>query len=255
MNPYSETLLSILSACNPSDTDLVQRAKIEKIMASKAYKELKNRQSFADEFQKHFSEDKLRSYTSQQLKQVQTVLPLIPNILSDINISIRNGIGYKLKPEDKPDFMNYNQLQKLKRKLEADSGKNYSNIPAEQSMHIFDQDIIRDAKSLFGLVSVDCTDWETALDQVSNKKYFCIPRDEIERLQKEQDAQCVAWDAQMDSIKANNRWKRVRKLAIGLLAMLFPAIIGACTGLIDIAGILTCTFIILILSIIYWILG
>ena len=255
MNPQSEMLLSILAACQPSDAELAKEAYIQRIMSSKEYKELANRESFVQEFWDEFSEEKLRSYSPTQLKTVELVLPLIPNLLSSINISIRNGAGYKLTPEDKPDFMDYNSLKKLQRKLDASNGKSYSNIPTDQFMHIFDDDIIRSAKELFGRLPCDCTDYEAELSKVCSGKYFCIREESIANLKKEYDAQCAAYTTQIDAVKSKKRWHRILKLAIGLAAMLIPAVVAACTGVFATSGVAGCTSLILILSIIYWILG
>lgn len=255
MNSQSEMLLSILAACQPSDTELAKEAYIQRIMSSKEYKELANRESFVQEFWDKFSEEKLRSYSPVQLKQVETMLPLIPTTLSDINISIRNGAGYELTANDKPDFMDYTSLMRLRRKLNASSYKCYSNIPADDFMHIFDADIIRNAKELFEQLPTGCTDYEAELTKVCPGKFFCIRKEDIDKLQKKYDDQCATYEEKINAAQSKKRWHKIQKLTIGLVAMLIPAIVAACTGVFATSSIVGCTGLILILSIIYWILG
>ena len=255
MNYQSTVFLSILSKCNPNDTELRRESDLQTIIHSDAYKELAARKAFSPLFEELFTPEKLNTYPDETLSSARKAIPLIPTVLEDVMYSLRNGAAPSLTSADKPDFLDPTSLQSLIDKLHKSTGKNYTNITPDEFMKVFDIDTVKSVRDDFGNLDSDCADYGAALNQMYRGRYYCISDSEIHD-------QEVAYRRQIadlnESIEASKKRKKRRgfiKAELGLIALFVPALYGGITGSISAGGIITCTFFEIILVLMFWILG
>ena len=255
MNDQSTVLLSILSRCNPDDIELRRESDLQSIFHSDAYMELAARKSFSPFFSELFSRDKLSSYDDNTLSSARKAIPLIPTALEDVMYSLRNGAAPSLTAEDRPDFLNTASLQSLIDKLHESGGKNYTNIAPDDFMRIFDSNTVKSISDDFGKLESDCTDFGAALSQIYHGQSYCISDAEIHEQEVAYRSKIADLNESIEASKKRRKRRRFIKAELGLIALFIPALYGGITGSISSGGILTCSFIELVLVLIFWILG
>lgn len=255
MNANSAALISILSKCNPQDEELAYESQIQDIVHSKDYIELSCRKAFAKQFSELLSENKLRSYSSMQRENIIAALPSLTICLNDIESSLRNGAGPELRVDDYPNFLDKNTMEALSRKLQAVSGKNYSNIEEGNFMVVFDDTTIKSAQEFFMNLPENTIDYNAAISGIVGQKKFCISEEEINQLDSKYHQQIQALLDKVNVVKRHkSRWRLI-KFMLGITLLFLPSFIGGLTGLMSSNMVVLCTFIQLIFVVIFWIRG
>lgn len=255
MNAKSAKLLDILSACQPENDGLAKMSKVAVIEQMPAYQELANRKNFRKEFDKFLTKEKLSSSTAEQLARIQKALPSIPDCLDNIMYSLKNGDCPRLTSADRPDFMDKASIDSLSSRLEEGSGKNYTNIPSDGFMAIFDDTTVKSIGSRFDELPYHCADYGEALQNMFGSTFYCISEAELESLDQKYAGKV---DGYKRTIGAGNfiRFRhRVVKAVIGLLFIVAPGIITRATGCMDSMMQSIAMLIMLIAVIGYWIKG
>lgn len=255
MNDKATALISILAKCNPNDEELVHESKVMRIMNSSDYKELSCRTAFSKQFQSLFSEDKIRTASNQQLSSIENALPLVQPCFEDILFSIKNGAGPKLTKADAPDFTSKEKMSALSAKLQKSSGKNYTNIEADDFMDIFDEATVKSIADAFMSLPSDVKDYNAAISDVLQGKKYCISEDEVDHLERAyQDSVRQIEDSVVRTKHGKSR-RRLIKLLIGLCLLFIPSFVAGLTGAISAGMVGFCTLIELLLIIVFWIKG
>lgn len=255
MNDKVTALVSLLSKCNPNDTELTHESKVMRILCSNDYKELSCRTAFSKQFQAHFSEEKIRAASNQQLADIESALPLIQPCFENILFSIQNGAGPLLTKADAPDFMSKQKMSALCEKLKTSSGKNYTNIEPDDFMDIFDENTVKSATDIFLGLPSDIKDYDTALSELFKGKKYCISEAEIDRLEREYQESVRQIKDSVAKTKHGKSRRRLIKLLIGLWLLFIPSFAAGLTGAISAGMVGVCTIIELFLVIIFWIKG
>ena len=255
MNVKSIKLLDILSACQPEDEGLAKMSKVAVIEQMPAYQELAHRNNFRKEFDRFLTDEKLRSFTVEQLKQIQMALPSIPDCLDNIMYSLKNGDCPQLKATDRPDFMDKASVDALSSRLEDGSGKNYTNIPLDEFMAIFDDTTVKSIRDRFDALPHHCADYGAALQDIFGNTRYCISAAELKTLDQEYAGKVDSFNRKIGEGNFVRFRYRVIKAVIGLWFIVAPVIIAGTTGWMDSAMQFLAAFIMLIAVIVYWIKG
>lgn len=255
MNDKVTALISLLSKCNPNDAELLHESKVMRILNSSDYKELSCRAAFSEQFQALFAEDKIRAASNQQLASIESALPLVQPCYEDILFSIKNGAGPSLTKADTPDFMSKEKMSVLREKLRKSSGKNYTNIDADDFMDIFDEATVKNLTDVFMNLPSDVKDYDVAISDALKGKKYCISENEVDRLERKyQESVCQLKDSVTQANRGKSR-RRLMKLLIGLCLLFIPSFVSGLTGAISTDMVGVCTLIELILVIVFWIKG
>lgn len=255
MNNQSLKLLSILAACDTSDTELAYENKIQRILHSMDYIALQHRSVFSTEFEKCFSENHLRKYDSKKLDSITEVLPVVSECLEDILYSLKNGDAPSLTSADRPEFTDIDSLEQLSDKLQKATGKNYSNIFDSEFMMIFDDTTVKSIKDIFNDLPYDCNDYKSAIDALLVNKKYCISENEIKEYEAGFDTQVNRINEEIDAAKKARRLHRLKKPLIGIFCIFLPMILSVLTGAMSNDAEALSTVFIFILVVIYWIKG
>jgi hypothetical protein len=255
MNKQSIKLLSLLSEAQPDDRDLAIESKVGIVLQSASYEELKHRMEFQEEFQKLFTESKLRSYNNQQLDAVIETMPIIPNCLENIMYSLKNGDCSKLTSNDRPFFLNKNSIEGLSRRLKDCTGKNYCNIEPKNFMTIFDNSTVKSIREYFTALPCNCEDYEKSIARTLVGRNYCISAQEVWNYEDKYRQQVAPVMKHIQEEKIVQFKYRVVKAFVGVLLLLVPLLYGRYTG--DISSSMTgyCTATMLVMNVIYWLKG
>lgn len=233
---------------------LLEKA-VRDILLSEDYQALACRDAFRPWFNDLFSEAHIRTYSATQLKELAQLLPQVSLCLDNIIFSLRNGIAPDLTEHDKPNFCDLSCLERLNNKLDKGTGKNYTNIDANDFMAIFDQNTVKRIGDKFQNLPVECTDYKVALDVLFSSQKFCISDQEIQELESTYSAEVSKAQAILDAGKGK-RWKqRIVKTLIGLGVLLIPSLFAGATGLLSSGAMSACTLGELILVVLFWLWG
>lgn len=234
---------------------LRQEKAIRSILLSEDYQTLACRDAFRPWFNSLFSEEKIRLCSMAQLKELSQLLPQVSLCLDNIIFSLRNGAGPELTERDKPDFTDLSSIGRLNEKLNKGTGKNYTNIDADDFMAVFEKDTVKSIGDKFQELPVECTDYKAALDVLLSSQKFCISDQEIQELEAAYSADVSKAQATLDAGKGK-RWKRrVVKAFVGLGALLIPSLFAGATGLLSSGAMSACTLGELILVLLFWLRG
>lgn len=234
---------------------LLQEKAVRSVLLSEDYQALACRDAFRPWFNNLFSEVKIRTYSVDQLRELAQLLPQVSLCLDNIIFSLRNGAGPELTERDKPDFADLGSLEQLNKKLDKGTGKNYTNIDADDFMAIFDRDTVKSIGDKFQELPVECTDYRAALDVLLSSQKFCISDQEIQELEAAYSTEVSKAQAVLDQGKGK-RWKRrIVKAFIGLGVLLIPSLFSSATGLLSSGAMSACTLGELILVILFWLRG
>ena len=255
MNAQAIKLLNILAASQPEQDELAKEAKLQSIVNSKPYKKIQARRAFAQEFERTFAIDTLRTYSVAELNKVQEVLPILPNCLENILYSLQNGGCPELTAADKPDFLDKAAVEGLTRRLENSSGKNYCNIPAENFLAIFDEKTIKEPEEVFGKLPARTDDYENAIAEVLSPQLYCVSLEKLKAKQEEYESQIAALEDVIQKGKTKQNMYRALKLIVGFSAISLPAYLGSLSGNLTSGATTACTLMAAVGAIIYWIKG
>lgn len=220
---------------------LLQEKTVRGILSSEDYQTLACRDAFRPWFNSLFSEVQIRTYSAAQLKELTQLLPQVSLCLDNIIFSLRNGAGPELTEHDKPNFADLTSLRQLNKRLDKGTGKNYTNIDADDFMAIFDQDTVKSIGDKFQELPVECTNYKEALDVLFSSQKFCISDQEIQELEAAYSAEVSRAQAILDAGKGK-RWKRrIIKAFIGLGVLLVPSLFASATGLLSSGAMSACT--------------
>jgi hypothetical protein len=255
MNAKSIKLLDILSACQSEDEGLAKMSKVAVIEQMPAYQELAHRNNFREEFDKFLTKEKLTSFTAEQLNQIQMALPSIPDCIDNIMYSLKNGDGPQLTADDRPDFTDKASVDALSSRLEDSSGKNYTNIPLDEFMAIFDDATVKSIGNQFDVLPHPCADYGAALQKLFGNTRYCISEAELKSRDQEYAGKLDRFNRTIGEGKFIRFRHRVIKAVIGLLFIVAPAIVAGATGWLDSSMQTMVTVIMLIAVIVYWVKG
>ena len=122
-------------------------------------------------------------------------------------------------------------------------------------MRIFDSNTVKSISDDFGKLESDCTDFGAALSQIYHGQSYCISDAEIHEQEVAYRSKIADLNESIEASKKRRKRRRFIKAELGLIALFIPALYGGITGSISSGGILTCSFIELVLVLIFWILG
>lgn len=234
---------------------LLQEKAVRRILSSEDYQALAYREAFRPWFNSIFSEAQIRTYSVTQLKALAQLLPQVCLCLDNIIFSLRNGAGPELTELDKPNFADLSSLERLNKKLDKGTGKNYTNIDADDFMAIFEPDTVKSIGDKFQELPVECTDYNAALNVLFPSQKFCISDQEIQELEAAYSAEVSKVQAILDAGKGK-RWKRrIVKAFFGLGVLLIPSLFAGATGLLSSGAMSACTLGELILVVLFWLWG
>lgn len=234
---------------------LLQEKAIRSILLSEDYQTLACRDAFRPWFNELFSETQIRTYSAAQLKELAQLLPQVSLCLDNIIFSLRNGAGPELTENDKPNFADLASLERLNKKLDKGTGKNYTNIDADDFMAIFDQDTAKSIGDKFQELPVECTDYKAALDVLFSSQKFCISDQEIQELEAAYSTEISKAQAILD-VGKGKRWKRrIVKAFVGLGVLFIPSLFAGATGLLSSGAMSACTLGELIFVVLFWLRG
>ena len=256
MNDKSAALLSVLSKLLPDDRSLAKENKIQAVLHTKAYQAAARLPGIQHEFQSAFSEAALRKCTEAELENRQKCLTEISVCMQAINQMITSGGGPYITSADRPDFRDIVSMRRLVTKAnQLPRQKNYSNIPSDKPMEIFDQGIIRTAKDFFYNLPQDTPDFQKALSAYLGDKKYCISSleiDELEHQYAEQVKKCT--DALDQAASAQSHWRLI-KVVICITLVFLPALLAGVVGMDWPGGIAIFTAFELLLALLLWFWG
>lgn len=261
MNKQSAALLSILSQCDPQDTELAHESKIQQIMHMDEYIELRHRSVFSPQFEQFYTVSRLHQYSDSQLDKLMSALPIVPEWLENILYSLKNGAAPSLTSEDRPDFFSKDKMVRVSAILEENSYENYTNIKAEEYMSIFDSSTVKSIKEHFNQLPANLSierltsNCGSEIDHIMGSTKYCISKGELGEMEAEYQRQIEALQEEIKDGKSRARRRRLFKTLFGITVLFIPSFIGSLTGAISPSAIGMCTLIEFILVLIYWIWG
>ena len=192
---------------------------MRQILLSEDYQALAHRDAFRPWFSNLFSEAQIRTYSEKQLKELTQLLPQVSLCLDSIIYSLKNGAGPELTEDDRPKFTNLASIVQLNKKLDKGTGKNYTNIGANDFMAVFDRDTVKSIGNRFQELPVECTDYKAALDTLFPSHKYCISDQELQEQEADYSAEIADAQAVLDSAKGKrwNRWGLKAAISLGVL--------------------------------------
>lgn len=255
MNSQSARLVSILSKCNPKDSELSYESKLQTIVHSEDYSAISRKASFSKVFNELFSVQKLRTYSEKELAAIVKAMPAIPAVLEGVENSLTQGVGPWLTEQDRPDFQNRTSLENLLKKLQSRRGKNYCNIPSNHCLEIFDGDVINSIGNDFGKLTADCSDYSSEISTLFGDKRYCISDAEVQEKEQEYRGKIIKYNEIIRNAKGKRRSRRFRKALIGVVFLFVPSLVGGLTGLLSSDAVSSCTLAEIVLVLLFWIGG
>lgn len=248
-------LLTLLNMCEPNSTVLEHEMLVEQIQVMPDYQELASVKSYGEVYNSYFLIDTIKSFENKKIKQIKEVIPTLINTLQNIVFSLKNGNAPLLTRKDRPDFYDKAKLNALNEKLDKGGSVNYTNIPPEKFMAIFEDSTIKDGKRIFDEMDEKVTDFEAAISKSIPDGLYCISKSQIDSLENEfQDVVKVINSERKEKIK---KWilHFINRLTLSVLAILVLAFVNSFTGLINDEMYSTSMAIILIASLVFVIGG
>ena len=230
MNQKMTKLLSILSDCIPDDAELARESRIARIVQSKAYRDLQARDSARKVSDAYLSQQKLESYSPDELLKLEAALPSLEDFLQNLIYSLKNGICPELKSTDRPNFFDKDALDDMSDRLDEGSGKNYTNIAPADCMDIFDDGTVKSLAEQFNELPATCKDYNKALNALYGNKKYCIAESEIKALEADYDEKVSNILEKAQAGKQRAFQHKLLRLLVCLLFMLVPWFIGRLTG-------------------------
>lgn len=255
MDAKSTALLGVLSKCNPEDDDLNRESQIQHILHSEECQTLINWGPFIKQFPGLLKEGDLRLRSNKDLSDLSAALPLIPTCLEDIIFSLKSGSGPSLSQTDCPDLFDRHNLENLIGNLEANNGKNYSNIEPEDCMLVFDDKTIKSAKDFFLDLPSNCSDYGNALNELLSGKQYCISEKELLELEAEFERKKDTLTGVILSEKKATIRRRLVKMLLGVTLLFVPSIVASATGILSAASVSMCSAVELLLVLLFWLMG